>query len=47
VNPEKRRRRPVWPQVRFFICRKKEGFDMLAKEYPEVTKVVGTLKKLS
>jgi predicted transposase/invertase (TIGR01784 family) len=37
----------AWPWARFFTCKVEEEFDMLAREYPEVTKVVGELKKLS
>jgi predicted transposase/invertase (TIGR01784 family) len=39
-------REAAWPWARFFTCKGEEEFDMLAKEYPEVTKVVGELKKL-
>jgi hypothetical protein len=37
----------VWPWARFFTCEGEEEYNMLAKEYPEVGKVVGELKKLS
>jgi predicted transposase/invertase (TIGR01784 family) len=45
--PKEWDRNAVWPWARFFTCKTEEEFDMLAEEYPEVTKVVGTLKKLS
>jgi hypothetical protein len=37
----------VWPWARFFTCKGEEEYNMLGKEYPEVGKVVGELKKLS
>ncbi|MDR0387856.1 MAG: Rpn family recombination-promoting nuclease/putative transposase [Treponema sp.] len=45
--PEMTDRKAVWPWARFFTCKGEEEFDMLTEEYPELTKVVGTLKKLS
>jgi predicted transposase/invertase (TIGR01784 family) len=45
--PKETDKAAVWPWARFFTCKGEEEFDMLAKEYPEVTKVVGELKKLS
>jgi predicted transposase/invertase (TIGR01784 family) len=45
--PKETDKEAVWPWARFFTCKGEEEFDMLVKEYPEVTKVVGELKKLS
>jgi predicted transposase/invertase (TIGR01784 family) len=45
--PRKTDRNAAWPWARFFTCEDEEEYDMLAKENPEVTKVVGTLKRLS
>jgi predicted transposase/invertase (TIGR01784 family) len=45
--PQETDRNGAWPWARFFTCKEEEEFDMLAKEYPEVGKVVGVLKKLS
>jgi hypothetical protein len=45
--PKETDKAAAWPWARFFTCKGEEEFDMLAKEYPEVMKVVGELKKLS
>jgi hypothetical protein len=45
--PREKVRDEVWPWARFFTCEAEEEYNMLAKEYPEVRKVVGELKKLS
>ncbi|MDR3161862.1 MAG: Rpn family recombination-promoting nuclease/putative transposase [Spirochaetaceae bacterium] len=37
----------AWPWARFFTCKREEEFTMLVEQYPEVTKVVGSLRKLS
>nr|AGS54250.1 hypothetical protein [uncultured bacterium contig00178] len=36
----------VWPWLRFFKCRKKEEFEMLARAYPMLRDVVHTIKNI-
>jgi len=37
----------VWPWLRFFQCKKKEEFRMLAKKYPELEKPIYCVRKVS
>jgi len=37
----------VWPWLRFFTCKTKEEFEMLAKKYPELKKPIRYSKKMS
>jgi len=37
----------VWPWLRFFQCKKKEEFRMLAKRYPELEKPIYCVRKVS
>jgi predicted transposase/invertase (TIGR01784 family) len=37
----------VWPYMRFFKCRRKEEFEMLAKGYPEVQGLVKEYQRIS
>jgi predicted transposase/invertase (TIGR01784 family) len=45
--PEEDDGHPVWPYLRFFKCRRKEEFEMLKKEHPEVRGPVDDYQKLS
>jgi hypothetical protein len=45
--PEAPDQSAAWPWAKFFTCKREEEFNMLVKNYPELTKVVGTLRKLS
>jgi len=37
----------VWPWLKFFTCKKKEEYDMLATKYPELEKPIFCVKKMS
>ena len=37
----------VWPWLRFFTCRRKEEFEMLARKHPELEEAVFCAKKMS
>jgi predicted transposase/invertase (TIGR01784 family) len=37
----------IWPWLKFFKCKKKEEFEMLAKKYPELIKAVIVAKKIA
>ena len=37
----------IWPWLKFFTCTKKEEYDMLASEYPELEKPIFCVKKMS
>ena len=38
---------PLWPWLRFFTCKKKEEYEMLAKKHPELKKTVQCVRKMS
>jgi hypothetical protein len=37
----------VWPWLKFFTCKSKEEFDMLASKYPELEGAVYCAKRMS
>jgi len=37
----------VWPWLRFFTCKRKEEYEMLAHQYPELEKPIFCVKKMS
>jgi len=37
----------VWPWLRFFTCKKKEEYEMLARRYPELEKPIFCVRKMS